>query len=104
EIPDALQHGPRLDIGDRELGRQKVRRDTLSQITRLPYINHAVEAVPHEINTWLMRHFMHFLAQIRFFLSQNSHRQPSNLPRSPLSKSMVEADKLDTGSCVWRRH
>ena len=66
KIPNRIEHGARLQVGLRHFRWQKIRADTFAQVARFADVNHPIKPITHQVHTGLMRHFVHFLLQIRF--------------------------------------
>ena len=73
KIPRRVQHGARLQIGLSQFGRQEIRTYSFAQVTRLAHVNDAVKPVAHQVHTGFVRHFVHFLLQVRLLFSRCSH-------------------------------
>ena len=68
KIPNRIEEGPRFQISHSRSGRSEILGQTLAQIAGLTDINDPIEAIPHQVDPWLVRHLMKLRAHVRLFL------------------------------------
>lgn len=66
KIPDTLNEGAGLVLCHSLPGRSEIGSETLSQIPRLPNIDHCSKPITMKVHSWLVRHITELLLEIRF--------------------------------------